>query len=93
MIDSHRRVRSRSLVRVVLPALALTALVSVLLLFASPRSAFAQTSPTVDYRLQNKLSTSVGTAPALTKIGPLFQRLYDRHGRRFIPQGAEVPTG
>jgi len=38
-------------------------------LFTSPRSASDQTSPTADYRFQNTLSSSVGTAPALTKIG------------------------
>ena len=50
-------------------ALALATLVSILVLFPS-RSASALTPPKADYRLQNKLSTSVGTAPALTKIGP-----------------------
>lgn len=50
-------------------ALVLATLVSILVLFPS-RSASALTPPKADYRFQNKLSTSVGTAPALTKIGP-----------------------
>jgi CSLREA domain-containing protein len=50
-------------------ALVLMTLTSLLLL-ASPRGAFAQTLPKADYRFQNDLKTSVGTAPALTKIGP-----------------------
>src|SRR3989337_162838 len=70
MINGYRWARSRYSVRVVLLALALTALILGLLLFAAPRSASAQTSPTADYRFQNTKSTSVGTAPALTDIGP-----------------------
>ena len=42
---------------------------SLLVIFPS-RSASALPSPGADYRFQNKLSTSVGTAPALQKIGP-----------------------
>jgi hypothetical protein len=71
MINSHQWAQSRSLVRVVLLALALTALISIVLLFASPRSASAQSSPTADYRFQNTKTSSVGTTvPALTDIGP-----------------------
>src|SRR3990170_2086171 len=69
MIESNRWAQSRSLVKV-LPALALTALILGLLLFAAPRSASAQTSPTADYRFQDTRSTSVGAASALTDIGP-----------------------
>ena len=50
-------------------ALVLMTLASLLHL-ASPRGAFAQMLPKADYRFQNNLKTSVGTAPALTKIGP-----------------------
>src|SRR5919199_1047803 len=66
MINSHRW-RS-SLTRAALLSLALTALASILLLFAPPRSASAQTSPTADYRFQDTRSSSVGTAPALVDI-------------------------
>ena len=68
MIKSQERVQGRRLSGVVL-ALALATLVSLLVIFPS-RSASALPSPGADYRFQNKLSTSVGTAPALQKIGP-----------------------
>ena len=66
MIDSYRWAQGRSLASVVL--LALSALVSILLLLSSPRGAYAQTSPTADYRFQDTRSSSVGTAPALVDI-------------------------
>ncbi len=68
-MGNQERVQSRRLSEVVVLALALAALVSVLVIFPA-RSAFALASPKADYRFHNKLSTSVGTAPALTKIGP-----------------------
>ncbi|HET7271539.1 MAG TPA: choice-of-anchor Q domain-containing protein, partial [Rubrobacter sp.] len=70
MIYSHRWAKGSSLARVLLQALVLTALVSVLLLFASPHSAFAQSVPKADYRFQNTRSSSIGSAPALKDIGP-----------------------
>jgi hypothetical protein len=69
MIKSQERVQSRRLSGVVLLALALATLVSFLVIFPS-RSASALPSPGADYRFQNRLTTSVGTAPALTKLGP-----------------------
>ena len=69
MIKSQERVQSRRLSGVVLLALALATLVSLFVIFPSS-SASALPSAGADYRFQNKLSTSVGTAPALQKIGP-----------------------
>ena len=69
MVNSRERVRSMRLSEVVLLALALAMLVSVLVVFPS-RSASAVPPSEADYRLQGKLSTSVGTAPALQRIGP-----------------------
>jgi hypothetical protein len=68
--ESQERVWGRRLSGVVLLALALTALTFVLLLSTSRSASAALPSAKADYRFQNKLSTSVGTAPALTKIGP-----------------------
>lgn len=62
-------VRGRRYVEVLTLTLVLMAL-AFLLLLASPRDAFAQALPKADYRFQNNVKTSVGTAPTLTKIGP-----------------------
>jgi hypothetical protein len=67
MFKSQERVRGMRLSEVVLLALTLATLVCVLL---PARSASAVPPSAADYRLQGKLSTSVGTAPALQKIGP-----------------------
>jgi Concanavalin A-like lectin/glucanases superfamily len=69
MIGSRKRVQRRRLSELVLLALALATLVSVLVILPSP-SASAEPPPKADYRFQGKLGTSVGTAPALQKIGP-----------------------
>ena len=69
MIGNQERVRSRRLYEVVVLALALATLVSVFVIFPS-RSASALSPSKADYRFQNKLSTSVGNAPALKEIGP-----------------------
>ena len=69
MIYRQRQPGVRSLMRQVLLALALATLVSILLLFPS-RPASALTLPKADYQFQNTRSTSVGSAPALTDIGP-----------------------
>ena len=65
---NQERVRSRRLTEVMVLALALATLVSFFVIFPS-RSASAVPPSDADYRFQNKLSTSVGTAPALTRIG------------------------
>ncbi len=70
MIVRQRWAQVGSSLRLVALALALAALMSVLLLLTSSRSASAQTLPTADYRFQDAQSSSVGTAPALTDIGP-----------------------
>lgn len=70
MINNQQWTQSRSLVRIVLLSLALTTLVSILLLFTSPRSAFAQSVLKADYRFQNTRSSSAGSAPPLKDIGP-----------------------
>ena len=70
MTESQERVQSRRLSGVVLLALALTALAFILLFSTSRSASAALASAKADYRFQNKLSTSIGTAPALTKIGP-----------------------
>ncbi|HJQ30351.1 MAG TPA: LamG-like jellyroll fold domain-containing protein, partial [Rubrobacter sp.] len=59
----------RRFVELLTLALVFTALMFVLLL-SSSRSVSALSLPKADYRFQNKLSTSVGNAPALTRIGP-----------------------
>ena len=70
MNESQERMRSRRLSEKMLLALSFATLVSVLLVLLPARSAFALPSPKADYRLQNTLTTSVGTAPELQKIGP-----------------------
>ena len=69
MIKNQERVQSRRLSGVILLTLTLATLVCLLVILPS-RSASALPLPGADYRFQNKLSTSVGTAPALQKIGP-----------------------
>lgn len=66
MFESQERVRGIRLSEAALLALTLATLVCVLL---PARSASAVLSSAADYRLQGKLSTSVGTAPALQNIG------------------------
>ena len=69
MNRSRERVRSLRSSEAVILAITLAVLVSILVTFPS-RSASAVAPSKTDYRLQGKLSTSVGTAPALQKIGP-----------------------
>lgn len=69
MFESQERVRGMRLSEVVLLAFALATLVCALVLLPA-RSVSAVPPSAADYRLQGKLSTSVGTAPALQKIGP-----------------------
>src|SRR3712207_1198120 len=69
MPHSFRCAHGRRYVEASTLALVLVTL-AFLLLLASPRGAFAQTLPQADYRFQNNLKSSVGTAQALTKIGP-----------------------
>lgn len=68
MFESQERVRGIRLSEAALLALTLATLVCVLVLLPA-RSASAVLSSAADYRLQGKLSTSVGTAPALQNIG------------------------
>jgi hypothetical protein len=62
--------RSRRYVQALTLALLLMILMSVVLLSSSRSVSAALPMSKADYRFQNKLSTSVGIAPALTKIGP-----------------------
>ncbi len=68
-IHGHRWPQVGTSLRVAALALALVTLMFILLLFPS-RSASAETPPKADYRFQDTRSTSVGSAPALTDIGP-----------------------
>jgi CSLREA domain-containing protein len=61
---------SRRYVQALTLALLLTILMSFVLLSSSRSVSAALPMSKADYRFQNKLSTSVGIAPALTKIGP-----------------------
>ena len=67
MVSRQQWAQNGSLIRVVLLALTLTALVALLLLFTS-RNASAEAVLKADYQFQDTRSSSVGTAPTLTDI-------------------------
>src|SRR5918998_2018072 len=69
MLVEPQKERGVGFVRAALMGLLLMALTSVFLAFPA-RDASAQTSPNADYRFQGTRTSSVGTAPALTDIGP-----------------------